>query len=246
MTMRVLNLWAFTIGAALSGAACTVNQTAVPPLTGPSTLATSINMTANPDTLVLNGQQAVVIVEARNATGGALANLRVHLDIVSGDVVSNCGRLSLTDITTASDGRAGVVFTAPTLPLPLPECANAAGGVTIVATPVGTNAQTSNSFNVGIRFLTPSTSLAALVFGVNFVISPTPGAKNVPVTFSDAGSVSPGHSITSFRWDWSDGATKTGSSVTHDFSTAGTYTVTLTITDDIGQSGSKTALVTIN
>jgi hypothetical protein len=244
MTMRSFSVCA--IVAALAGAACTVHHAETPALTGPSTFGTSLSVTATPDTLVLNGQQAVVIVEARDAAGAPLANLRVHLDISAADVLSNCGRLSLTDISTASDGRAGVVFTAPSLPLPLPECAKAAGGVTILATSVGTNAQVSNSFSAGIRFLTPSSSAASAVFGVNFLITPNPGKVGVPVTFSDAGSLSPGHTITGFRWDWSDGAAKPGSSVTHDFGAPGTYTATLTITDDIGQSGSKTALVTIN
>lgn len=242
MTMRVFSLSAIVV--ALAGTACTVDQTVAPALTGPSDFGTSIIVTSTPDTLVLDGQQSVIVVEARDASGGPLANLRVHLDITSGSIASNCGRLSLTDVTTASDGRAAVVYTAPTLPLPLPECANAAG-VTIVATPVGTNAQASNSFSAGIHFLTPSSGPAASVFAVNFVISPNPGRVNVPVTFSDAGSVSPGHTITSFRWKWSDGTTKTGRSVTHDFGAAGIHTVTLTIEDEIGQTGFKTALVTI-
>jgi hypothetical protein len=244
MTMRAFTL--VVMAGAFAVSACTTHQTEVPDLTGPSTFATSLRLTSTPDTLVLNGQQSVVILEARNATGDALPNLRVHLDIVAGDIAASCGRLSATDVTTASDGRAGIVFTAPTLPLPLPECANAAGGVTIVATPIGTNAQISNSSSVGIHFLVPATSSLAALFAVNFAITPNPGVAGVPISFSDAGSVSPGHTISSFRWDWSDGATKTGSSVTHDFGAPGTYTVTLTITDDIGQSGSKTALVTVN
>lgn len=244
MTMRVFSLSAVVV--ALAGTACTVDQTVAPALTGPSDFGTSIIVTSTPDTLVLDGQQSVVTVEARDASGGPLANLRVHLDITSGGIVTNCGRLSLTDVTTASDGRAAVVYTAPTLPLPLPECSSAGrDGVTIFASAVGTNAMTTNEFGASIRFLLPSTAPAAPVFAVNFVISPNPGRVNVPVTFSDAGSVSPGHAIVSFRWNWSDGATKTGPSVIHDFSTAGIHTVTLTITDDIGQSGFKTALVTI-
>jgi len=224
----------------LSVAGCTLDQATPPSLTGPSTFATNLIVTATPDTLVLNGQQSVVTVEARQASGGPLPNLRIHLD------ANGCGRFSSSDVVTGSDGRASVVFTAPSLPLPLPECADAAGGVTIVATAVGTNAQATSSSSAAIRFLAPSSSSATSVFAVNFLIAPNPGTANVPVSFSDAGSVSPGHNITSFRWNWSDGASKSGSSVTHDFGTPGTYTATLTITDDIGQSGSKTALVTIN
>jgi len=246
MSMRVSTL--LVIATSLASAGCTLDRPTPPELTGPSTFGTSLMVSATPDTVVLNGQQSVVIIEARGPSGAPLPNLRVHLDLVVGGVVSNCGHLSSTDVTTASDGRAGVVFTAPTLPLPLPECANGAGGVRIVAMSVGTNAMVGNAVSAGIRFLTPSSSSAPAVFTVNFVMTPNPGATNIPVTFSDAGSVSPGHAIpnSGFRWNWSDGATKIGPSVTHDFGAAGTYVVTLTITDDVGQSGSKSALLTIN
>ena len=246
MPMRVLKLLA--IAAAASVAGCTLDQAPGPALTGPSDFGTSLLVTSTPDTLVLNGQQSVVIIEARGPSGAPQPSLRVHLDLVSGDVLSNCGRLSLTDVTTGSDGRVGVVFTAPTIPLPLPECANSAGGITIVASPVGTNAQAGNSFSAAIRFLTPTSTNTPAVFAVNFVISPNPAAVGKLVAFSDAGSISPGHAIpnSGFRWNWSDGATKVGPSVTHDFGTVGTHVVTLTITDDIGQSGSKSALITVN
>ena len=238
MTIRVLTLLAVT--GALAGAGCTMNQASAPGLTGPSTYATNLVVTATPDTVVLNGQQSVVVVEAHDATGGPLANLRVHLGIVSGGVLANCGRLSLTDVTTASDGRAAVIFTAPSVPLPMPECASAAEGITILATPIGTNAQTSTTFSAGINFLTPASTSQATVFAVNFTISPNPGTVGAEIGFSDAGSVSPGQNIVSYQWAFSDGATKGGSSVSHDFGAKGIYTATLTITDDIGRSGFKT------
>jgi PKD repeat protein len=65
------------------------------------------------------------------------------------------------------------------------------------------------------------------------------------VTFSDAGSVSPGHSIASFEWNFGDGVTKSGATAVHDYGVSGTYNVTLTVTDDIGQTAFKTALLTI-
>jgi chitodextrinase len=246
MTMRILTAGVLILGACSAG--CTVGQTEIPPLSGPSTAATSITVTATPDTVVLNGQQSVVIVEARDASGGPLANLRVHLDLAAEGAASSCGRLSSTDVTTGSDGRASVVFTTPPLPLPLPDCQNATDGVTIFASSVGTNAQASNSSSARIRFLTPASGSQAAVFSVNFTISPNPGTVGANVTFSDAGSVSPGHSIpnSGFQWSFSDGATKLGPIVTHDFGTKGLHTATLTVTDDIGQSGFKTGLVTIN
>lgn len=242
MTRRLLTVWA--VVTAFSGATCTVNQTAMPALTGPSDYATSLTVTATPDTLVLNGQQSVIIVEARDSTGGPLANLRVHLDIVVGNISSACGRLSASDVTTASDGRTSVVFTAPKVPLPLPECSGLGSFLTIRAFPVGTNAQTTNTFSTSINLLTPNSTSPLSTFTVSFTMTPATGQRNF--SFDGSTSISPGHTITSYVWTFSDGATKSGSLVTHDFPTVGTYVVTLTITDDIGQSGSKSALLTIN
>ncbi len=49
-------------------------------------------------------------------------------------------------------------------------------------------------------------------------------------------------------WDWSfgDGATGSGSVVTHTFASAGTYQVTLTVTDTGGQTDDKTRSVTVD
>jgi hypothetical protein len=237
------------VAAAMFVTACTVNQTEIPDLTGPSTYARAVNVTATPDTIFLNGQQSVVAVEVHDASGAAFPNVRLHLDVVVNNLFANCGRLSQTEVTTGSDGRATVIFTTPALPLPLPECGGlgASGGViTIAATPVGTNFQTSKTFTATIATLTPSTTVTATSFSVNFTMTPNPGAVNVPVTFDASPSVSPGHSITSFAWTFDDGGSKSGRTVTHDFGTSGIHTVTLTITDDAGQSGSKSGLLTIN
>ena len=65
MITRGLTLWAIAV--AVLASACTLDQASVPALTGPSDFATSLTLTTNPDTLVLNGQQSVVIVQAHRA-----------------------------------------------------------------------------------------------------------------------------------------------------------------------------------
>jgi PKD repeat protein len=154
----------------------------------------------------------------------------------------------LTDVTTAGDGRTSTVFTAPSWPLPQPECSGLASdaSVSIVATPVGSNFQTTTSVSTAIRMLAPSATTPAQSFAANFSMSPNPVARNVLVFFSDAGSVSPGHTITNFEWSFGDGSRNSiGPNASHDYGVAGTYVVTLTVTDDIGQSGSKSALLTV-
>jgi PKD repeat protein len=90
----------------------------------------------------------------------------------------------------------------------------------------------------------PAVTNPAGGFNVDFSIFPNPARVGTVVTFTDFSS-SPGHALTSHTWNWSDGATKTGSSVVHDFGAAGTYTVTLKVTDDLGQESFRTKIITI-
>ena len=59
-------------------------------------------------------------------------------------------------------------------------------------------------------------------------------------------TAAPGRSIVSYAWTFSDGHAENGPIIDHDFGAPGTYFVTLTVTDDIGQSAFKTALVVAN
>lgn len=95
----------------------------------------------------------------------------------------------------------------------------------------------------------------------SIVVSPAaggPGPNQAPVavianpvcveltcTFSGEGSTDPDGSIASYSWDFGDGATSDGASTSHTFSSAGTYTVRLTVTDDFGATGTVTRGVTV-
>ncbi len=63
------------------------------------------------------------------------------------------------------------------------------------------------------------------------------------VTF-DAGTSDVEGEVISYTWDFGDGATATGETVTHSYDEPGVYEVTLTVEDDHGQTGTDT--VTIN
>lgn len=60
--------------------------------------------------------------------------------------------------------------------------------------------------------------------------------------FDGSGSSDPdtGDSIASYAWDFGDGSTDTGAQVSHEYAVAGSYTVTLTVTDVEGATGSTT------
>ncbi len=60
------------------------------------------------------------------------------------------------------------------------------------------------------------------------------------VAVDGTGSSDPDGSIASYAWDFGDGATATGPTATHTYAAAGTYPVTLTVTDDDGATGTTT------
>src|SRR5207247_5204426 len=70
------------------------------------------------------------------------------------------------------------------------------------------------------------------------------GILGSAVTLRGSGS-DPDGTITSYRWDFGDGASAAGATASHAYATAGTYTAKLTVTDDRGATGSDSALITV-
>ncbi|MEM3699768.1 MAG: DNRLRE domain-containing protein [Candidatus Bathyarchaeia archaeon] len=80
-----------------------------------------------------------------------------------------------------------------------------------------------------------------------FTYSPTYPVANETVTFDASGSYDPDGSIVSYTWDFGDGniTTVTTPVIGHEFITYSNYTVTLTVTDDNGLSGSYSKVVEV-
>ena len=87
-----------------------------------------------------------------------------------------------------------------------------------------------------------------------FTISPTTPTTGTQVHFDAAiSSPTPGHTIQSYHWNYGDGTSFTTSSAAHTknsnggrYAAAGTYTVTLTVTDSAGNTHTTTNTVTVN
>src|SRR5205085_10467580 len=58
-------------------------------------------------------------------------------------------------------------------------------------------------------------------------------------------SSDPDGTLTSYAWDFGDGATGTGATASHSYPQASSYTVRLTVTDNQGSSDSVTKQVTV-
>jgi PKD repeat protein len=64
------------------------------------------------------------------------------------------------------------------------------------------------------------------------ISGPTSGLVGETLSFSGANSTDEDGRIVSYAWDFGDGATGSGVSATHVYNAAGSYKVTLTVTDD--------------
>jgi PKD repeat protein len=73
----------------------------------------------------------------------------------------------------------------------------------------------------------------------------TSGAAPLTVNFSAAGSSDADGTIASYAWSFGDGGTASGLTAQRVYSTPGTYTAALTVTDNSGLTDSKTVTITV-
>lgn len=113
--------------------------------------------------------------------------------------------------------------------------------------------------SVGLRSYASSgvTNGPAVVAFDHLAVTAPAGSGNAPPAASITASVSaltlsvdggastdPDGTITAYSWSFGDGTTAAGSTASHTYTAAGTYTVTLTVTDNSGATGSATTSVT--
>jgi PKD repeat protein len=128
------------------------------------------------------------------------------------------------------------------------------GTFTITMTVTSDNRQASTSS----RTITVSTTLPATA--ANFTFSPTNPAINQDVVFNASGTPVPGGpgfpggggggaapvQGATYTWDFGDGTTGTGTSVTHRYTRGGTFAITLRVTSDAGLTATTSRQVTIS
>lgn len=72
-----------------------------------------------------------------------------------------------------------------------------------------------------------------------------PGAGELEIDFDAGASRDSDGTIASYRWNFGDGTTGTGRTVSHVYAEPGTYAVSLTVTDNAGSVGAATASVRV-
>ena len=244
---RTLKAFALLVAIAVAaGSACTVEKQEAPPLSGPSELATSLTLQASPDTLRQDGAaQSQITIQAWDSNGQHYKKpLDLRLDIAVSGTLADFGQLSIKNLRTDGDGRASATYTAPSAPV---DPVDSQTVVQILATPGGTDYTNAVSRSVSIRLVPPGIILPPNGTPVPaFTYSPSAPFAKSDVTFDGSLSTDSDGRIVSYAWNFGDGSQGSGVLVKHGFSNDGSYTVTLTVTDDRGQSASlsKTVAVT--
>jgi hypothetical protein len=161
---RTESNWLLVLGVAtlIAGAGCSMEETGAPDLTGPSTLGTSLAVTASPDVLSQDGTAtSQIVVEVRNANNEPVRDFAVRLDMYvpsdSHDPTSplqlrDVGKLSTKTPVTGSDGRAVAVYTAP-LGAPKNNTVLEEIYLTITAVPVGNDYSSAVPRSVRLRLV---------------------------------------------------------------------------------------------
>ncbi|MFI5930269.1 PQQ-dependent sugar dehydrogenase [Micromonospora sp. NPDC051543] len=75
--------------------------------------------------------------------------------------------------------------------------------------------------------------------------NPTSGANPLTVNFSSAGSSDPEGGALSYLWTFGDGTTSTAANPTKTYTTNGTYSPTLKVTDPTGLTGTASLVITV-
>jgi len=112
---------------------------------------------------------------------------------------------------------------------------NAPGNYTVQLTVTDDSGDTGNSQTTAdiVAVAPPPQSPVADAGG------PYNGSVGVAVQFDGSASSDPDGNVASYAWNFGDGNTGTGVSPSHTYTTAGTYTVQLTVTDDSGNTNSS-------
>lgn len=244
---RAFTTTATALVAAVCLAGCTVKKTEVPPLAGPSELGLSLFNTATPDEIPQDGiASSQIQILARGPDARPVSGVTMRVETLVGGVLMDYGRLSARQVTTGSDGIARLTYTAP--PAPAYPVDNYTV-VQVLITPIGTDFANANYRSVDIRLLPKDIVLPPNGRPVpQFVVTPTPVTTYTPVTFDATGTADEGQPCGNnclYAWDFGDGSQATGQVVGHEFRTAGSFTVRLTVTDVGGLSATAVQAVTV-
>jgi PKD repeat protein len=215
--------------------ACTVKDVDTPPLAGPSSLARTIIMVADRDTLLQDGSSEAAITLRAQVQPGQSENVRLRAQVFVDGVAQDFGTLSNKNPITPTT----IFFRAPPA-----TAGQTSSTVTIAVTPDDSgDFRSEMSRTIDLRLIPPGVILPtnpALVAAFTF----TPATPRIldTVTFDASTSTNGGTACgvnCSYAWNFGDGTTGAGQVVAHQYRAVGTYPVSLTVTDPRGAQATR-------
>ncbi len=198
-------------------------------LTGPTLVAPNSN---NTYTLTISGGQQVAGGLGVSTTAGTLAASDPGTKILNAEVVQSAPR--------NADGNGDVIFTFDLTAPP-------SGTLTLYAA-----GNSVNGANAAQGDLAAATSLLVTVEEegnqppVSDPNGPYSASPSEMIQFDGSGSTDPDGTIVSYDWDFGDSNSGSGMSPTHSYAMAGSYTVSLTVTDNEGATDTAATTATIS
>lgn len=181
-------------------------------------------------TLVASGSQPPTASAAANPTSGT-----TPLNVAFSSVGSSDPDGTIVSYNWSfGDGTANSTAPNPT------HVYNSAGTFTAVLT-VTDNSGLTGTSSVVITANTPANQLPVAVAGADV----TSGNAPLAVNFSSQGSYDPDGSISSYFWNFGDGATSGSVNPSHTYNNAGNYTAVLTVTDNNGATASSSVQISV-
>ena len=116
--------------------------------------------------------------------------------------------------------------------------------VTIAVTPLSGDAHADFARTVQIRLVPTGTVSGGLTQVPDFQISPTGPNVLESATF-DASDPTLDAKLVGYLWDFGDGSSGSGRNASHQYRSAGVFSVTLTVTDTGGNKGSRSKSLTV-
>jgi chitodextrinase len=173
--------------------------------------------------------------------------LTIRVDILVGTTFSDFGTLSARTVVTGDDGVARVTYTAP----PAPADPSGPGTiVTFLATPTGTDFRGATARQVDIRVI-PGDVIRPPNGAPQpkFTFSPTAPLAFQGILFDASGTLDENVECgtrCSYTWSFGDGGSASGMTATHEYRAAGSYNVTLRVTDDRGTSAQASQAISVS
>lgn len=232
---------------ALAASACTLHdQQQAPTLSGPSSNGTSITVTVTPNVLTQDGQsQAVATINVYGPNGQPLPSVSLRAEIQVGGASTDFGTLSARQLVTDGAGRATLTYTAPAAPV-INTDNNTVVAISVAA--LSNDFANNNPVQATIRLVPPGiVGPPVSPLRPDFAV-PTASVGNPAVfqaTVVDASGADATAQVSSFQWAFGDGGSASGRSVTHSYSQPGSYSVSLTISDQLGRTQFQTHALTV-